>query len=183
MTRSRFAAVALAALLALGAAGCSPAAPTAQTHAAATGAAISGTGYRYSVPDGWGEPGEIPGFTPDTLAADLTDADGFSDNVNVLLSPAGLVDVETVETAGVAELEGIGAKNVTAQPRVSVDGAEAAHLTAALVQDDVTYLIDQFYVSDANQTYVITFSFSDTVPDAERDAITGSVLASWTFDV
>lgn len=193
MTRARIATLALAATLSLGlslgAAGCSASAPaesTASSPAApsatpAAGTVITGTGYRFSVPEGWGDPGPIEGFDPDSLAVDGSDADGFSDNVNVILSPAGKITPDQVESQGVTELKGSGATDVTVQPRVTVAGSESSHLTAALESGGASYVIDQFYVSDASQTYIVTFSFSPTVTDVERAAVTGPVLASWVF--
>lgn len=160
------------------------AAPTAAQSGApepAGGSTITGTGYEYSVPEGWGDPGEVSGFSPDSIAADLTDDDGFADNVNVILSPAGLVTPEQVESAGVGELQSAGATDVTVDPRVEVGGSESAHLSATFSSGGASYLIEQYYVSDAAQTYVVTFSFSPTVSTADRAAVTDPVLASWTF--
>lgn len=186
MARSqKLAALALAAAVALGAAGCaaggsaSPAGPQADP---ATGEVISGTGYHFSVPEDWGDPGPVEGFDPDSIAADLDDADGFSDNVNVILSPAGKVTPEQVETAGVKELEDAGATDVTVQPRVAVGGSESAHLSAALASSGAEYVVEQYYVSDSDQTYVVTFSFSPTVSEADRAAVTDPILASWEFE-
>lgn len=150
---------------------------------AATGDTITGTGYTYNVPEGWGEPEQsIPGFTPDSLAADLTDTDGFADNINVILSPAGEVTAEQVETAGVAELEGAGYGDVTIEDRVQVAGSEAAHLSATLTQGDTTSAMNQFYVNADGQTYIVTFSYNVDVSDADRAAVYDAVLASWAWD-
>jgi hypothetical protein len=156
-----------------------PAPPLAE---AATGPTITGDGYSYSVPEGWAEPTEpIPGFDPDSLAFDEADADGFSDNVNVILSPSGEVTTEQVETLGVDELENAGASDVTVLDRVQIAGAESAHLAAGTSSGEIEYLIDQFYPTHDGQTYVVTFSFSPTVTQADRDEVTSSVLASWAW--
>ena len=89
--------------------------------AAATGDTITGDGYSYSVPEGWGTPDADPAsMGADTLAADLTDTDGFADNVNVVLSPAGEVSAEQVEGAGVTELENAGAMTMVRAPRARI---------------------------------------------------------------
>ena len=190
MARSPFVARALltavAAATLLGLTACAAGAPATDTAgvAPATGELISGTGYTYSVPEGWADPGEVPGFSPDSIAADL---DAFvpgrqlADNVNVILSPAGKVTPEQVESAGVKELEGAGATDVTVQPRVKIAGQESAHLSAALASGGTTYAAEQYYVSNGDQTYVVTFSFSPTVGAKERVALAESVLASWKF--
>ncbi len=150
--------------------------------APATGETMTGDGYSYRVPEGWEYPeGGVPGFSPDTLAVDLTDADGFADNVNVIISPAGAITPEQVETLGVEELEQSGAVGVEVMPRVTVGGSESAHLQASLSSNGTAYWIEQYYATNGDQTYVITFSFSDTVASADRDAVAGSVLASWTW--
>lgn len=184
-----FAAVTIAASLAL--AGCTspgtsgPAEPTPISSAPAVepadGDTISGTGYSFAVPEGWGDPGPIEGFDADSLAADLDDADGFADNVNVILSPAGKVELDQVESAGPGELEGGGATDVSVEPRVTVAGEEAAHISANLASGDTSYLIEQFYVNSDDQTYIVTFSFSPDVADADRQAVTDAVLASWAW--
>ncbi|MCJ1703910.1 MULTISPECIES: hypothetical protein [unclassified Rathayibacter] len=150
--------------------------------AAATGDTITGDGYSYSVPEGWGTPDADPAsMGADTLAADLTDTDGFADNVNVVLSPAGEVSAEQVEDAGVTELENAGATDVEANDRVVVAGAESAHLSANLSASGTSYAVEQYYVTDEGQTYVVTFSFSPTVDDDQREAVAESVLASWAW--
>ena len=183
------AAVGLAAALTFSLAGCfspSPApstgdtAPPASTVDPATGDTITGTGYTFNAPEGWSVPPSLPSGV-DTVAADLADADGFTDNVNVLLSPAGEVTPDQVESAGAAELEGVGATNIVVRPRVTVAGSESAHLSAELSQSGATYLFDQYYATNAGQTYVITFSFSDTESQGDREALAESVLASWTW--
>lgn len=153
-----------------------------QKEAPATGAEISGTGYTYNVPEGWAKPSQpTPGFDPDSLASDTTDDDGFMDNVNVILSPAGEITPEQVETAGVAELEQAGATDVSAEDRTTIAGNESAHLKAGMSVGTNAYTIDQFYVSDDDQTFIITFSFSPDVSDEDRAAVTGPTLASWTW--
>ncbi|WEK13539.1 MAG: hypothetical protein P0Y48_13940 [Candidatus Microbacterium phytovorans] len=184
-----FAAVTIAASLAL--AGCTspgtngPAEPTPISSAPAVepadGDTISGTGYSFAVPEGWGDPGPIEGFDADSLAADLDDADGFADNVNVILSPAGKVELDQVESAGPGELEGGGATDVSVEPRVTVAGEEAAHISANLASGDTSYLIEQFYVNSDDQTFIVTFSFSPDVADVDRQAVTDAVLASWAW--
>jgi hypothetical protein len=150
--------------------------------APATGDTITGDGYSYVVPEGWGVPTQsVPGFTPDTLAADLQDADGFADNVNVVKSPVGLVGADQVESAGPKELEAAGATGVTVNDRLTIAGSESAHLTAVMSAGGTSYAIEQYYTSTADQTYIVTFSFNDTVPAAERTALAESVLVTWTW--
>ena len=150
--------------------------------APADGETLEGDGYSYAVPAGWTVPGECgDAFGTDTMAADTEDTDGFADNVNVVLSPAGAVSADQVETAGKAELESVGATEVTVQERLTVADSETAHLSASLGAEGVSYLVEQYYLTNDDQTYVITFSFSDTVSDDDRTALADSVLATWTW--
>ncbi len=161
----------------------------AETPAAepAAGETITGTGYSFSVPEGWAIPDQaLPGTEAvDVFVANLTDAsaDGFADNVNVVLSPAPqAITADQVETLGVDELEGAaGATNVTVEERTTVAGEESAHLSASVDQQGVQYNIDQFYPSQGDQTYVVTFSFSTDVTADDRAAVYESVLATWTW--
>lgn len=150
--------------------------------APAAGVEITGDGYTYAVPDGWDIPDTDPSsIGADTLAADLTDTDGFSDNVNVVLSPAGAVTAEQIESTGVDELTGAGATDVEVEDRVQVAGTESAHLSGALTAQGASYSIEQYYLTQDDQNYVVTFSFSPTVDDDARQDLAESVLASWTW--
>lgn len=150
--------------------------------APAAGVQVTGDGYSYSVPEGWDVPDTDPAtIGADTLAADLTDADGFADNVNVVLSPAGAVTADQVEAAGAGELEGAGATDVEVRDRVQVAGTESAHLTGSLTAQGASYSIEQYYLTDDDQTYVVTFSFSPSVDDDDREDLAESVLASWAW--
>jgi hypothetical protein len=178
-----------AVFLALALAGCSSGAstvspasePSAIAAAPATGPTISGSGYSFVAPDGWSVPDDmaVPGL--DVIVADLTDADGFADNINVVLSPAGLLTPDQVESAGAKELEGGGASDVETLDRLMVADAESVHLSAGFPSGAEVNPIEQFYFSDDAQTYIVTFSFSATVPQSDRVALSESVLATWAW--
>jgi predicted small secreted protein len=150
--------------------------------APATGEAVTGDGYEYSLPDGWTTTDD-PSLVgqADTLAYDATDTDDFSDNINVLLSPAGEVTPDQVETQGLQEFTNGGSTDVAVDERLMIAGSEAAHLSGPLSAGGASYFLEQYYPSHDGQTYVVTFSFSDTLSDADRDAVTDAVLASWTW--
>jgi hypothetical protein len=190
------AAAGLAAALTLGLAGCfspapSPSAPTTQETAPpetsadpATGELITGSGYSFNAPDGWAIPADAPAAADVFVIAPTSDAAGFTDNVNVVLSPAaaGEVTPDQIEAIGGQELEGAGAADVQVRPRVTIAGAESAHFSAQFSRSGITYLIEQYYAADAGQTYVITFSFGEAVALEDREALAESVLATWTWD-
>lgn len=156
----------------------------ASTDAPTDSSTIKGTGYTYTVPDGWGVPKQkIDGAEQiDSFAGDLNDKDGFTDNVNVIrIEPAPVTDADALETAFVKELEGAGSKDVTVRDRTDIDGDQAVHVASNRDQAGKTYLAEQYDVIHDGASYVITFSFSDTVSEADRDDLAASVLTSWAW--
>jgi len=139
---------------------------------------LLGSGYGYQPPEGWLVPDPVPGFEPDTWVADLDDADGFADNINVLVMP-GTASVQQAEAEATAGLGAVGATDIEVLNRKTIDGVEAAHFAAAY--EAGAYRTEQFQASTYGQTYVVTFSFSDHVPSAQRAAVTDAVLSSWEW--
>ncbi|WP_029145629.1 hypothetical protein [Microbacterium luticocti] len=153
------------------------------TVAPATGEKVTGDGYSFTVPEGWGFPEQgVPGQTAKTFAADLTDDDGFADNVNVLASPAGKLTAEQIESLGVKELKNSGVAKVDVLGRVTIAGSPSPHLSADFSTRGIDYRIDQYYATNDTQTYVVTFSSSRSVSQADRDARAESVLATWAWN-
>jgi hypothetical protein len=150
--------------------------------APATGETVSGDGYSYNLPEGWAisDDPTLVGQA-DTLAYNPADADGFADNVNVLLTPSGEVTPDQVETQGVQEFKDSGSTDVVVDDRVTIAGSESAHLSGPLTNAGASYFIEQYYPSHDSQTYVVTFSFSDTTSEADRATVTDAVLASWQW--
>lgn len=160
-----------------------PAEPAEPAVAPATGETITGSGYSYVVPEGWGKPPtNPPGFAPDSLAVNLDDKDGFSDNVNVIKSPApGGADLDQIEEAGKKELNGIGATDITVHDRLSVAGHEAGHLSSSMTIGKAEYIAEQYFVGNDAGLFVVTFSFSKSMSDADRVELAESVLATWKW--
>ncbi|MFD3443579.1 DUF308 domain-containing protein [Microbacteriaceae bacterium 4G12] len=142
---------------------------------------ITGDGYSYSVPAGWGVPENAPADV-DTFAMDLTAPADWADNVNVVISPSGVVTADDVESAGVDGLEDGGATDVMAHDRVTVAGSESAHITASFDFDGLEYDIHQYYLTRDDQTYIVTFSYSKSVAEADATRVAASVLTSWVWD-
>jgi hypothetical protein len=165
----------------------SSATPTATTDApdtdvdAAAGDTISGPGFSFKAPEGWSDAKDV---LPSALAvaADRGDSDGFSDNINVI-EDATIVGVgrDKLETAVKKVLEGVNAQDVTIKDPVDIDGEEAVTVAASLEQNGTKYRTEQFAVSHDGKGYVVTFSFSDTVSEDDRDALAASVLETWTW--
>ncbi|KQW05561.1 hypothetical protein ASC66_11260 [Leifsonia sp. Root4] len=168
-------------------AGCSSPAPTVITAAPATGEALVGNGYDLTLPEGWSEQSDesllgledVPGF--DVMAFDKTDLDGFADNLNVIASSAGGMTPDQAESRAVDEFEGAGV-NVTIRDRIMVAETESVHLSARGSSNGADYQIEQFLIPVADwNTFVVTFSFSPTVSESDRNNLSESVLATWIW--
>lgn len=157
-------------------------APVSAAPAAADGTSVIGDGYLFTVPDGWGKPTGVA--TPsgaDAFAADLSDKDGFADNVNVVVLKSVEASPAQAESEGAQGLKSIGATEVTVQDRTTVDGEGTAHLSALKASKGVKYRIDQFYVSHSGATYIVTISVSSSVSKSDRDELVSSVLSGWSW--
>ncbi|HEV7951670.1 MAG TPA: hypothetical protein VGP24_18055 [Glaciihabitans sp.] len=173
----------LALTLAFGVAGCSsdsPAAPELDASAA-SGPTISGDGYSYSVPEGWEEQDSSLAPGSDTVAIDLAATGDFANNINVIPSPSGAFDADEVEETVVAELEDAGASNVEVLDRLTIAEAESAHISADMSLEGVEYRVHQYYLTNDDQTYVVTFSYNVDESDEDAVEIAESVLASWSW--
>jgi hypothetical protein len=150
------------------------------TAAPATGISITGDGYIYSVPEGWElqDPAIAPGT--DTIVADMTATGDFANNVNVILNP-GAITMDQVEESAPSQLEASGGSEVSVRDRVNIAGSESAHISAKATADGVSYVVHQYYPTNDDQTYVVTFSYDDTVAEADAISIAESILASWTW--
>jgi hypothetical protein len=150
--------------------------------APATGETVSGTGYTFVAPQGWGMPaGGIPGFDPDAFVANLQDADGFTDNLNIILSPIGPFTPDQIEATALVELKAT-ATDVEVKERVMIGGVESVHVGAAMAVGETSSAVEQYYVSSDEEGYVVTFGFSETVPEADREALAESVLVTWEWN-
>lgn len=159
--------------------------PTSESNeldvAPAAGALITGDGYTYNVPEGWELQDKSIAPGTDTAAADVTTTTDFANNVNVILSPAGALTPDQVESMAAKELEAAGATDVTVEPRIMFGGKESAHISAGMTASGATYRIHQYYGTNDDQTYIVTFSFGTDVADTEAVEISESILASWTW--
>lgn len=147
----------------------------------ATGDVISGTGFQFNAPEGWTDAKDV---LPSALAvaANRSDSDGFSDNINIIEDKT-IVDVDTDELEDAVEkvLTGVNAQDVTVKDPTDVDDEEAVRVQAVLEQNGTKYRTDQYAVDHDGKGYVITLSYSEDLPEADRDKVSASVLASWKW--
>src|SRR6266511_1149686 len=112
----------------------------------AGGTTITAEGFTYVVPDGW---------------KDITDriGDGF-------LSAVG-----QTEDSAKSELEDVGATDVTILERTKVGGVESAHISANTTAQGATYHVDQYYTLVGDTGYIVTYSTSPDLSDADREDV------------
>jgi hypothetical protein len=185
--RSSLTIPALTLTLALGLVGCSAVADASEapelTATPASGEVIAGDGYSYAVPEGWAMQDPSITISSDSVAADESGGadDTFADNVNVVITPSGPVTSEEIEESVTKELETVGATDIEILDRVTVTGIETPHISASMDSAGVSYIAHQYYLSDDDALYVVTFSFDPTTDDAAAVDVSESILASWEW--
>lgn len=140
-----------------------------------SGVRIEGTGYSYSVPEGWVEVPEVQ--NPVDTAMRLDGGDELTSNLNVIYVQ-GDGSLEEIEQGAEGELAQYGATNVTINDRVKVDGEESVHITADIVG---TASFHQYAALGNGGGYIITFTFTE---DFEGDTLTFAedVLDTWSWE-
>lgn len=144
------------------------------------GETVRGTGYSFTVPAGWAVPAEDPtGGQVDVFVSESAAVD--SRYITVVVSP-GVITPGDVEADGVASLEAVGATDVSLEDRVDIAGSESAHLVATLVQDGAETVIDQYYATRDEQTFVITVASPVDTAAEDRGRLAEIVLSSWAWE-
>lgn len=149
--------------------------------APATGDTITAEGFSFKAPEGWTDAKDV-NPSAIALAANRQDTDGFADNVNVISDPTIVdADMDKLESSIEKVLTNANAKDVEVEDPIDVDGEEAARISAIFELNGNKYRTEQFAVDHDGKGYVVTFSFSEDVPDADRDELAESVLQTWTW--
>jgi hypothetical protein len=147
--------------------------------APADGATISTDDFTYTVPKGWEQSDQSTALS---LAIDLQDKDGFSDNLNVVRDNTVVgVKGDELEEAIEKVLTGVRAADITTKDRIQIDGEEAVHIGAVFETNGKKYRTEQYALGHDDSGYVITFSFSPDVTAAQRDKLSESILATWKW--
>lgn len=151
----------------------------------ATATTIKGTGYTYQVPAGWRDTKQMlksQGVNADTGAANGKDTDGFADNINVLSTGVGnLVGKPGAQEQVMAQLKEQGATKLKALPATTLDGKKVIRYSATMPVDKRTNDVEQWLVSTAGDTFVITFSGGQGVTEAQRAKVFGPIVSSWKW--
>jgi hypothetical protein len=155
--------------------------PAATPVAPATGMLIEGTGYTFRVPEGWTVPKDAPKADAFAISA-KADANGVFDTVNVLPGPANSDALDEIEKNAVSYLEQVtGAKQVTVRPRVKIADVESVHISSLHTKNGISEWDEQYSVEHSGITYIATFAFSSSEPQAVREALAESVWATWAW--
>jgi hypothetical protein len=153
------------------------------TATPAAGEVVTGTGYSYSVPEGWAMQNVSVAPGADSIALDEVagESGSFPNNVNVVLSPTGPFTADHVEDTARQELETTDATDIELHERVIVADTETVHMSAGLPSGGATYNLHQYYFSSDESGFVVTFTFDESMDDSDAVAIAESILASWTW--
>ncbi|WJM15397.1 hypothetical protein [Microbacterium arborescens] len=144
------------------------------------GETVRGSGYSFTVPRGWAVPDQDPtGGQVDVFVSESADAEGRY--ITVVVSP-GVITPGDVEADGAASLEAVGATDVSLEDRVDIAGSESAHLVATLEQGGAPTLIDQYYATRDEQTFVITIASPADTAEEDRRRLAEIVLSSWAWE-
>lgn len=155
--------------------------PVAITVAPASGILIKGTGYSFHAPSGWTPPPRAVDADAYAVSA-KTDANGIYDTVNVLLGTPNSDTLDEQEQNGAAFLEEVkGSTQVRIMPRVLIAGEVGIHVSSLAHLHGVTQWSEQYAVEHDGTGFTITFAFNKSEPQATRDAVEESVLASWKW--
>jgi hypothetical protein len=145
---------------------------------------LEGTGYTVNAPEGWAVPPDAPPIADIYAVADEPDPDNSDivDTVNVLLGPPSEESLEEFEAGAVRYLEEAkNAKDVEVRPRVQIAGTESVHISAHYTDPGSSRWTEQYTVVDTGTAYTITFTFRESVPRSDREALSESVLATWVW--
>jgi hypothetical protein len=148
----------------------------------ATGPVISGDGYTYRAPQGWGDVTKGARSVQsmvDSAASEKAATGGFAENVTVGFQSSG-ASLDQLEEAVPARL-GSMVKDLETLPRVTIDGVESLHFRGPAVSAGTKYFLEQLDVVEDDRIAIIIFSFSRDLPARKRDVIVSTVMASWKW--
>ena len=156
--------------------------PAAITVAPATGILVTGTGYSFHAPAGWKLPPRAVNADAYAVSA-KTDANGFYDTVNVLIGSPNSDTLDEQEQNSAEYLEQVkGSTQVKIRPRLEIANEVGIHISSQLHLHGVTQWSEQYAMVHGGMGFTITFAFNNlSEPQATRDALAESVLASWTW--
>jgi hypothetical protein len=149
---------------------------------AAADSSFVGDGYGFDTLDGWTDATDrLRALQPtiDLAAVEPDAADGFADNVNVIVSPwSG--SLGALEKQAVTELDAV-ATDIRVQSRVTIGGTAAGHLTSRITFGKQSVGSDQYLALRDGRAFLITFAVEASKSAQERQRIISAVLDSWVW--
>lgn len=159
--------------------GCSTGTPEPVTTAG-EGVTITTDTFSFETPGGWVDARSLVGQEMIAAVRDEGDTDGFADNLNVGPFAVPFDSLDEVEQSAQEELASGGAKSITIEPRVQIDGVDAGHISAELKNTTTTFRIDQYYVLAAGGL-TITYSSNVDLTAPERQASIDAIFSTWKW--
>ncbi len=160
---------------------CPASKPAAFTVAPATGILVTSTGYSFHAPTGWRLPNRAVNANAYAISA-KPDANGVYDTINVLLGSPNSDTLDEQEQNGAAYLEEVkGSTQVKIRPRLEIANEVGIHISSLAHLHGITQWSEQYAAVHGGTGFTITFAFNKSEPQATRDALAESVLASWTW--
>lgn len=164
-----------------------PASPWEGT-APAQGLALGGDAYGFKAVKGWTDAtkdAKAVNQMVQVAASAAPDATGFANNVNVVVSDAGVEEPSDDQMSQISAA--IKKELVKLAPQLKVNeptelaGQPALDHEGAAARKDVKYYIHQYVAFRQGKAYTITFSFSRATTPQQRAGIINPVMASWTW--
>jgi hypothetical protein len=155
----------------------------------ATGKAMTGTGYGYSLPDGWEDittqlKQNQPGIDTGGRAKPATPP--FTANMNTLTTPSKVsgdpskADLDALAAQIKGEVASL-APTIETKPHFSIGGAPAVHQEGNANSSGTKFYLVQYFAIYKGNNYGITFAFPKSTTAGEREKIVQPVLASWKW--
>lgn len=150
----------------------------------ATGIKMTRPSYSYRAPTEWTDitkqMKESGGDIDSAVGEDLSAVTAVRENLNVVLTPALLLDIEDYESIAPATLE-LMVKDLKTFPRVLLGGVEAIHVGGVARTGDSKFYFEQVAAKYDDTMYAVSFAVDLDRSEAERRALVDSVLASWKW--
>ncbi len=141
-----------------------------------------GDGYGFDTPRGWQDAtARFRALQPtiDLAVVETEVADGYADNVNVIVSP-WTGSIGALQEQGLAELASV-ADDSRSLGRVTIAGVRAGHVLSSITFGKMVVASEQFFALADGRATIITFSVDRAKSDAQRRRTVAAVLDSWVW--
>ena len=148
---------------------------------------VKGNGYTFAMPSGWHDlTGAVKKeqASVDVAVGNKVQTDGFTNNLNVVLTPSGGADADDLDTIAKEIQTSLkpSAPDYAIQDHTTIAGLPAVHLSGVRAEGKQKYWLEQFVIIGPEQSQVISFSFAASTKAAQRDQLITTVLKSWSIN-